>query len=344
LIDGGLKVDGKIECNEISTDILSSGVTTLGATTTDSLNVIGNTNTNNLSASSAVYATTVSANTVTAGNIIADDINGQNVTVAGNLVVNGTQTILNVQTVDIEDPLLKLSNDNVGNLTNMGIYGTYNNGVQRYSGLVRKASDGVFFLVDNSVEPTPTGVLSESNLAPLRVDEMLTNSIVPNNPNSDLVINARGNTLEFTTDGTVLSTNFLLVNLVTQDTKVSAYGQYYENFNMAFPELVEIEEGFVWPSVFPNPSFDTNNVLFTSATNTFTIQVAGVYRFSYHIALQNLDDDADLVQVSLRRNGVADDAFEDSSKTRHYRMKNRANTLSASFIAAVAVGDEIRLY
>jgi hypothetical protein len=227
----------------------------------------------------------------------------------------------------------------------MGIYGTYNSGVQRYSGLVRKASDGVFFLVNSAVEPTPTGVLSTADLAPLRVDNLLTNSIVPNNVLSNLVISGPGNYLEFSPSGVArFNTTTWRVNSVNQDVKVSAYGQYVYIKSVNAAERVVIDDLGVWESAFPNPSFDVNNMVFTSATNTFSIEVAGIYRFSYHISFQNLDDDAEFIQASLRKNGVPNDNFEDASKTLHSKMKTRTNTLSTSFIAAVAVNDEIRLY
>jgi hypothetical protein len=249
---------------------------------------------------------------------------------------------MNVETVDIEDPLLKLSNGNTGNLLNMGIYGTYNDGVQRYAGLVRKF-DGVFFLVDHSLEPTPTGILSTANFASIRVNELLTNSIVPNDVLSELAINAGGNFLGFTPGGVSrLNTTTWRVNSVNQDVEKSAYGQYIftRAVNNAFPASVNS----VWPSVLTNTTSTTNNVTYTELTNTFTIEIAGVYRLSYHISLINLIDDKNFIIVSLRKGGIAGDLFENSSKTRHLKMRNRVNSLSASFIANLAIGDEIRLY
>jgi hypothetical protein len=89
---------------------------------------------------------------------------------------------------------------------------------------------------------------------------------------------------------------------------------------------------------------NANNITYTSAANEFTIQVAGRYRFSYNISLQNTDDDADFVVASLRRNGVANNVFENSSRSLHYRMKNRANTLSCTFYSSMNIGDTVRLY
>ena len=276
--------------------------------------------------------------------LTADDINAQNLTVSGNLTVNGTQTILNTTEVDVEDVLIKLASNNIGNLNNMGIYGTYNNGIeQRYSGLVRRASDGVYFLVNSSVEPTPTGILSTNDLSAIRVSQLLTNTIVSNDPFTSLIVNPTGNFLEFNPAGfTRLNTSQLIVNNVEQDVRVSAYGQYHYNYPVNAP--FQLLANSSWASAFPITLSNANNVLYTPATNTFTIQIAGRYRFSYHISLQNLDDDADFIVASLRANGLANGVFENSSKSRHYRMKNRANSLSATFYSSMNVGDTVRLY
>jgi len=276
---------------------------------------------------------------------IKSDTNvGGNLTVSGNFTCNGTQTILNTTEVDVEDVLIKLASNNLGNLNNMGIYGTYNDGIQqRYSGLVRRASDGVYFLVNSNVEPTPTGILSTSDLAPLRVQQILTNTVLSNDPFTSLIVNPTGSFLEFNPLGfTRLNTSQLIVNNVEQDVRVSAYGQYHYNYPVDVP--FQLLANSSWASAFPITLSNANNVLYTPATNEFTIQIAGRYRFSYHISLQNLDDDADFIVASLRANGLANGVFENSSKSRHYRMKNRANTLSATFYSSMNVGDTVRLY
>ena len=56
----------------------------------------------------------------------------------------------------VNDPFLFLANTNVGNAVDIGVVGTYNDGVtQRYEGIYRAASDGRFRLFTNlSVAPT----------------------------------------------------------------------------------------------------------------------------------------------------------------------------------------------
>lgn len=98
-----------------------------------------------------------------------------NVTIAGNLTVNGTVTTIDVATVEVEDPILKLARGNTGgDSVDIGFYGTYNDGDQKYSGLVRNPSlsdssgnaEFVFF-TDSLIEPTTT-ISDSATLATIR--------------------------------------------------------------------------------------------------------------------------------------------------------------------------------
>ena len=82
----------------------------------------------------------------------------QNLTVAGNLTVSGMTTTLNVDTLSVEDQNIKLANGNtVSDAVDFGVYGTYKATQQKYSGLFRDASDGVWkFYKDLQDEPSTT--------------------------------------------------------------------------------------------------------------------------------------------------------------------------------------------
>jgi hypothetical protein len=70
--------------------------------------------------------------------LIVDD--GSTVTVGGNLTVSGTTTTIDVATVSIQDPILKLANNNVTDGTvDIGFYGRH--AASLWSGLYRDASD-----------------------------------------------------------------------------------------------------------------------------------------------------------------------------------------------------------
>ena len=67
---------------------------------------------------------------------------GRDVTIAGDLTVNGTTTTVNSQTLAVVDPLIQLAKDNTANSLDIGMYGDYNDGTGRYLGLFSDASDG----------------------------------------------------------------------------------------------------------------------------------------------------------------------------------------------------------
>ena len=79
-----------------------------------------------------------------------------NVTVAGNLTVSGTTTTVNTTQLLVEDNMIGLASSSGVTTTDFGIYGQYNDGVEKYSGFIRDASDsGTWKLLDGlTVEPT----------------------------------------------------------------------------------------------------------------------------------------------------------------------------------------------
>ena len=116
--------------------------------------------------------TTVSGNTVTIGtnNTIlrantasaGQQTISTDFTVAGNLIVTGTQTIINTSTVSTNDSLLKLAANNyVADVVDIGFYGESNTGTSiAYHGLIREGSGGTnagsFYLFKN-LATDPTG-------------------------------------------------------------------------------------------------------------------------------------------------------------------------------------------
>ena len=124
---------------------------------------------------------TVSANTVTFGtnNTImrtntalgSVQVISTDVTIAGNLIINGTTTTVNTATVTTADSLIKLANNNtVGDIVDIGFYGQSNTGSSvQYHGLIREGSGGTsagnFYLFKNlPTDPTSNTVAYASLL------------------------------------------------------------------------------------------------------------------------------------------------------------------------------------
>ena len=86
---------------------------------------------------------------------------GRNLAVTGDLTVSGTTTTVSSTTVTVNDSALKLAANQTGanaDAVDIGFYGTYNaSNTQKYSGLLRDASNGTYILFkDNQAEPTTT--------------------------------------------------------------------------------------------------------------------------------------------------------------------------------------------
>ena len=115
-----------------------------------------------------IAATTVNSLTGTANEVEVDASTGavtvglpNNVTISGNLTVNGDTTTVNTATLSVEDPLIILANgNNAADSVDIGFYGLYDTSGSQdlYAGLFRDANDsGKFKLFkDLQVEPTTT--------------------------------------------------------------------------------------------------------------------------------------------------------------------------------------------
>jgi hypothetical protein len=138
--------------------------------------------TGNISLSTTIAANSVALSTDTTGNYVAGvsgttneiEVSGSgsegatvtiglpdNVTIAGNLTVNGTTTSIDTTNLEVEDPLIKLAkNNSAADSLDIGFYGLYDTSGSQdlYSGLFRDSSDsGKYKLFkDLQVEPTTT--------------------------------------------------------------------------------------------------------------------------------------------------------------------------------------------
>ena len=95
--------------------------------------------------SSGLSATGITANTVFANNATFTNATFTNdVTVTGNLTVQGDVVTANVSTITVEDPLIRLANNNTTDDVDIGFYGQYQgpNTDLRYTGFFRDQNDG----------------------------------------------------------------------------------------------------------------------------------------------------------------------------------------------------------
>tara|TARA_B110000971_G_scaffold220566_1_gene264510 strand:- start:418 stop:1959 length:1542 start_codon:yes stop_codon:yes gene_type:complete len=104
---------------------------------------------------------TITSGSVAIGQAVgtSDNVTFNDLIVSGDLTVSGTTTTINTTNLNVEDPLISLGTGNTStNVVDLGLFGTYNDGAQKYAGLFRDADDsGKWKLYDESaVAPTTT--------------------------------------------------------------------------------------------------------------------------------------------------------------------------------------------
>lgn len=89
---------------------------------------------------------------------VGENLNvGGTLNVAGDFVVAGSFTTTSADSLTLNDPFLFLANANPGDALDTGFVSSYDDGIQRFTGLFRDVTDGKYKLFDNlDVSPTTT--------------------------------------------------------------------------------------------------------------------------------------------------------------------------------------------
>jgi hypothetical protein len=150
-----LGVSANVIFNKLDVDILNvTGNTTLGSNTYDIINVNGLLTGNLIPTANVTYYVGNNTNRwaqVFAGNVHATTgtFDG-NVSIAGDLVISGNLTTVNVNSVVVSDPILYLAGNNyTSDLVDIGIAANYNDGTNRHTGIFRDHVDGVWKIFTN---------------------------------------------------------------------------------------------------------------------------------------------------------------------------------------------------
>lgn len=119
----------------------------------------------------------------TSGVHVNSTLSIQDLTLAGNLVVQGTLTTLDTTNLAVEDPLIALAINQANTATyidadDIGLYGSFGNTSQKiYTGLFRDQTDNIYKLFTGQIpEPTTTVDTSNVNFAFARLQSFLTSS------------------------------------------------------------------------------------------------------------------------------------------------------------------------
>lgn len=154
-----------------NTQIASYALTT--SLTTDNVTELTNLYFTNVRARTAVSAGTGvnydnSTGVISIGQNVDDhsSVTFANVTITGNLLVQGNSIIFDSNTLVITDPLIQVGKNPVGDSVDLGFFGHYLDGSnnERHAGLFRDASDGQFKLFAN-LFPEPATVVSTPDVS-----------------------------------------------------------------------------------------------------------------------------------------------------------------------------------
>ena len=113
------------------------------------------------SSESVSIGTGISGTAITLGHSTSEVTVADNLTVTGDLVVNGDTVTVSTATLSVEDPLIALATGNGADSVDVGLYAKYTDSGVKYSGLFRDASDSdkwkLFATTGNShAAPTTT--------------------------------------------------------------------------------------------------------------------------------------------------------------------------------------------
>ena len=156
----------------ISNVVLAAGIQQTGILNTS--NVVEGSNLyfttqrarNSISANSGVYYNSTTGTIGIGQNVdTTSNVTFNNLTLTGNLNVQGNGIVFSANTLTIQDPLIQLGYGNPGNIVDIGFVGHFNDGIEKHAGLFRDASDGKFKFFTGLVpfEPGDTIVDTANN-------------------------------------------------------------------------------------------------------------------------------------------------------------------------------------
>lgn len=174
----------------------------------DGVNVRAGTNGGLVANSTGVWVVAGSTLTVNSTGVhVNSALSIQDLTLAGNLVVQGSVVTVDATNLAVNDSIISLARNNGADSLDIGFFGQYNDGTERFTGLVWDTSADVFELFANStVEPTTTvdtaatGYVRATLRSYLNTGALISNTIaVTITANSTHAVNFVANTLTLTT-------------------------------------------------------------------------------------------------------------------------------------------------
>ena len=111
-----------------------------------------------------------------ANNVIMD-IQNESINIKGDLTVEGSTALQELTLSSIDTGLFRVGDSNTADSWDIGFYGVYNDGTEKYAGLLRDASDPKkYFKVFEETTDEPGTTVNIISLAPLQSSELKVNN------------------------------------------------------------------------------------------------------------------------------------------------------------------------
>jgi len=245
---------------------------------------------------------------------------GSNLTVIGNLVVEGSTTTVGTDTLTVKDPLIVLANNNTASdAVDIGFYGKYTpSGTTLYSGLFREALTGKYRLFKGlEVEPTTTVNTSGTGYAQATLIASLEGNVTGN-----LTGNVTGGTISGTT-GT-FSGNVDIDGTLDVDDVISVEGSAFGRIeiggasggyiDLKAPNSDDYDLRIITSSGGNEVTTATGDLIFNTAeTLALTIDTSQDATFEGDIILSGTVDGRDVATDGAKLDGIESGATADQT-------------------------------
>ena len=222
-----------------------------------------------------------------------------NVTIAGNLTVNGDTTTVNTATLSVEDPLIKLANgNNAADSVDIGFYGLYDTSGSQdlYAGLFRDANDSGKFKLFKDLQAEPGTTVNTGGTG------YATGTLVANlegnvTGNADTATTATNATHVTVTDNESTNENNLIAFVENAQTGTGNHGLEMDGNFYYNPSL-----GAVSASSFKPVSGGQENAIFTNTDGQLCFATDGAL---FQVVFKLDDEDGQPIFTFSEENGTA---------------------------------------
>ena len=269
-------------------DLIATGNTDLGDAITDTLTVTARVDSNIVPLTDNTYSLGIDGNGWSdiytqdmhvAGTLFSDDITAANITIAGNLTVEGTTTTVNTETINLADNIINL-NSNLDGVTAP----VQDAGIE----INRGSSAAVSLLWDETLDQWTVG--SETFVAATFIGALSGNATTATtlqtartingtsfNGSADITVTAAAGTLTGTTlNSTVVSSSLTSVGTITSGTWSGSFGAV-SGANLTSLTAANISSGDLGVGVLPYATASATSSAFKVPFLNTTTDVSGNY-------------------------------------------------------------------